>query len=455
MIKVIPLKYYDNGYMTQAFAFGGTIDKEKCEDVTYGSSLQNFLIDDGNEVILSDTGLPNDSPDIGRSPNMPLTMGDKVATFKEAFEATGYKVEDVTKIVVTHKHEDHTGELRMFPNAKIYISEREADDMGLVGDNIVRVKFTDGPYKNFPESQRITDTLVMIKAEGHTNGNSISILEDRENDCYYMFQGDVTYCDAALQANALSIVFDDKEKAKETLNRVRAFIRENRTIYCSTHCPEGYLNVEQKKIMKLEDLIEPDSMHNIGYGLYVLTTLCDGFDNGCIINTAMQVTSNPLQIAICVNKANKTNEMIKKSEKFNLSVLTQNSAFELYKHFGFQSGKDINKFETFSDAGRASNGIFYISKDTNSFICCDVKQVIEFETHTMFVGEVTNAECLNCLPSVTYEYYQNNIKSKPQAPSKKGWVCKVCGYFHEGDELPEDFICPICKHGREDFEKIQ
>ena len=251
MNKVIPLKFYDGGFMTQAFAFGGSRDKEKCEDIKYGSSLQNFLIDDGNEVILSDTGMPNDSPDIGRSPNVPLTMGDKIATFKEAFEKTGYKTEDVTKIVVTHKHPDHTGELRMFPNAKIYISEREADDMKLTGDNIARVKFTDGAYKNFPESQRITDSLVMIKAEGHTNGNSISILEDKEQDCYYMFQGDVTYCDAALVANELSVVAEDKEKARETLNRVRDFVKNNKTIYCSTHCPEGYLNVEQHKIMEL------------------------------------------------------------------------------------------------------------------------------------------------------------------------------------------------------------
>ena len=250
-MKVIPLKFYDNGFMTQAFAFGGSRDKEKCEDIKYGSSLQNFLIDDGNEVILSDTGMPNDSPDMGRSPNMPLTMGDKVATFKEAFEKTGYHVEDVTKIVVTHKHADHTGELRMFPNAKIYISEREADDMKLTGDNVVRVKFTDGAYKNFPESQRITDSLVMIKAEGHTNGNSISILEDKEQGCYYMFHGDVTYCDAALLANELSVVFEDKDKARETLDRVREFVKNNKTIYCSTHCPEGYLNVEQHKIMEL------------------------------------------------------------------------------------------------------------------------------------------------------------------------------------------------------------
>ena len=250
MIKVIPLKYYDGGFMTQAFAFGGTRPKENCEDIRYNSSLQNFLIDDGNEVILSDTGMPNETPELSKdNPNIPLYMGEKVATFKEAFEATGYKVEDVTKIVVTHKHPDHTGELRMFPNAKIYISETEADNMKLTGDNVVRVKFTDGAFKNFPESQRITDTIVMVKAEGHTFGNSVSILQD--GDIYYMFHGDVTYCDAALKANELSVVYEDKDKARETLNRVRDFIKENKTIYCSTHCPEGYLNIEQHKIMEL------------------------------------------------------------------------------------------------------------------------------------------------------------------------------------------------------------
>lgn len=249
MIKVIPLKYYDNGFMTQAFAFGGTRPKENCKDIRYASSLQNFLIDDGNEVILSDTGMPNETPDFPKKDDAPLWMGEKVATFKEAFESTGYKVEDVTKIVVTHKHPDHTGELRMFPNAKIYISETEADNMKLTGDNVVRVKFTDGAFKNFPESQRITDTLVMVKAEGHTKGNSVSILQD--GDIYYMFHGDVTYCDAALKANELSVIFEDKDKARETLNRVRDFIKENKTIYCSTHCPEGYLNIEQHKIMEL------------------------------------------------------------------------------------------------------------------------------------------------------------------------------------------------------------
>ncbi len=249
-MKIIPLKYYEGGYMTQAFAFGGSRPKEACAPtVLYPSSLQNFLIDDGKDVIVSDTGLPLEYKDAPKRAGAPLWMGKQIATFQEALAKTGYKPEDITKIVVTHKHPDHTGELRMFPNAKIYISQTEADTMKLEGENIVRVNFTDGPFKNFPESQRITDTLVMVRAEGHTKGNSVSILQDGE--VYYMFHGDVTYTDAALYENELSIVFEDKEKARETLTRVREFCHNHPTIYCSTHCPEGVLNVEEKKIVKL------------------------------------------------------------------------------------------------------------------------------------------------------------------------------------------------------------
>ncbi len=249
-MRIIPLKYYDGGFMTQAFAFGGSRPKESCAPtVLYPSSLQNFLIDDGKDVILSDTGLPNNSPDIPRKAGSPLWMGRKIATFEEALAKTGYKPADITKIFVTHKHPDHTGELRMFPNAQIYISKTEADAMKLDGSNIVRVGFTDGPYKNFPHSQRLTDHLVLVRAEGHTHGNSIGILED--NGTYYMFHGDVTYTDAALYANELSVVFEDKDKARETLTRVREFCQHNPTVYCSTHCPEGYINLEEKKIIKL------------------------------------------------------------------------------------------------------------------------------------------------------------------------------------------------------------
>lgn len=250
-MKVLPLKFYDGGFMTESFAFGGTRDKNNIKNVKYKASLQNFLIDDGSEVILIDTGLPSDTPDFKKDENASIFMGEKINTFKEAFEKTGYKISDVKKIIITHKHPDHTGEIRMFPDAKIYISSIEAKEMKLEGNNIVKVNFNSGKFQNFLETEKITDSLIMIKAVGHTLGNSIVVLEDKENDLFYMFHGDVTYCDAALKNNELSVVFEDKAKAIDTLSRIREFIKNNRTIYCSTHCPEGYLNIENKIIQTL------------------------------------------------------------------------------------------------------------------------------------------------------------------------------------------------------------
>lgn len=195
-------------------------------------------------------------------------------------------------------------------------------------------------------------------------------------------------------------------------------------------------------------------LFNIGYGLYVLTTKLNNKDNGCIINTLMQITSNPCQIAICVNKMNYTNDMIKKSKKFNLSILTKDSDFDIFKNFGYQSGKNTDKFENFKDVKRSENGILYITKNTNSYISASVKQEIEFDTHTMFIATIDEAQCLSDVSTVTYEYYQNNIKPKPQKTKKTGWRCKICGYIYENEILPIDYICPLCKHGAVDFEKI-
>ena len=196
-----------------------------------------------------------------------------------------------------------------------------------------------------------------------------------------------------------------------------------------------------------------DVMFKIGYGLYVLTA-CDEKDNGCIINTVMQVTSNPLQVAIAVNKKNYTNEMIRKTRKFNLSILSEKSNFELYRHFGFQSGRDVDKFAKFSDVKRSPNGVLYITQGTNAYISAYVQQEIDLGTHSMFIAQLVAAESLSDDKSATYDYYQKCIKQKPQETLKKGWRCKICGYIYEGEDLPADYICPICKHGAADFEKI-
>lgn len=195
-------------------------------------------------------------------------------------------------------------------------------------------------------------------------------------------------------------------------------------------------------------------LFNIGYGLYVLTANENGKDNGCIINTVMQVTSDPVQIAIAVNKRNFTTGMIQNTKKFNISVLSENSKFEIFKHFGYQSGRNIDKFSDFFDTKRSPNGILYITENTNSYMSAYVKQEIDLGTHILFIAQLVEAEKLSEIPTVTYNYYQKNIKPAPQSTNKKGWRCKICGYIYEGENLPADYICPICKHGAIDFEKI-
>lgn len=195
-------------------------------------------------------------------------------------------------------------------------------------------------------------------------------------------------------------------------------------------------------------------MFKIGYGLYVLTAKNDEKDNGCIINTVMQVTSDPLQIAVAVNKRNYTNEMIRSTRKFNVSILSEKSDFEIYKHFGYQSGRDVDKFSTFTDVKRSPNGVLYITKGTNAYMSAYVQQEVDLGTHTLFIAQLVAAENLAEDKSATYDYYQNNIKPKPEKTAKKGWRCKICGYIYEGENLPADYICPVCKHGAADFEKI-
>ncbi len=235
------VKLYTDGSFNEEFLFGGENKADGRKDVSYPGSLQNFVIDTGSEVILVDTGLPSETPFKGYT---------KVNDYVAGLESLGYKPEQVTKILVTHKHPDHTGELRSFPNAKIYIGPEDADALKLTGDNIIRAAYSDGAYHNFPESQKIADGVYFIKARGHTNGNSIVIAED--DGIYYMFHGDVTYNDAALKANKLSVVFEDLPAARETLDRVREFIKNNPTVYLSTHTPEGVTNLEGKIIMTLD-----------------------------------------------------------------------------------------------------------------------------------------------------------------------------------------------------------
>ena len=262
IIKAI--KLYENGFMTEPFALGGEDGPEKFDPKKkLRSSLQNFLIDTGNEVILVDTGMPLETPDMVPEEDSSIYLGSRIKDYVSALADAGYQPEQVSKILVTHKHADHTGELRSFPNAKIYLAPEEADELKLTGDNIVRADYADGPFYNFPEAQKIADGIYLIKAKGHTTGNSIIIAED--NGLFYMFHGDVTYTDEALYQNKLSVVYEDKQAARETLDRVREFIQNHPTVYCSTHTPLGYENLESLRVVDLASPTETLPVGEITY----------------------------------------------------------------------------------------------------------------------------------------------------------------------------------------------
>ena len=200
------------------------------------------------------------------------------------------------------------------------------------------------------------------------------------------------------------------------------------------------------------------AMHNLSYGLFVLTTRIGEKDNGCIINTAAQVTSSPNRISITVNKDNLTHDMIRCSGAFNLSVLSEKAGFEIFRHFGFQSGRTADKFEGYTACKRSANGLCYITGGTNAFFSARVEQTIDLGTHTMFIASVEDMEVLSADPSATYAYYQSSIKPKPEQKGSQGktvWRCTVCGYVYEGGELPSDFVCLLCKHPASDFEKVR
>ena len=199
------------------------------------------------------------------------------------------------------------------------------------------------------------------------------------------------------------------------------------------------------------------AMYQLTYGLFVLTARMGDIDNGCIINTAGQVTSTPYRISITVNKDNFTHDLVKESGKFNISVLSERAGFETFQHFGFQSGKTVNKFDGYHSCKRSTKGLYYITEGTNAYISAAVEQTIDLGSHTMFIASVEDMDVLASVPSATYAYYQSNIKPKPEKPAVTGktvWRCVVCGYIYEGEELPADFICPICKHPASDFEKV-
>lgn len=203
-------------------------------------------------------------------------------------------------------------------------------------------------------------------------------------------------------------------------------------------------------------MINGNAMFKLSYGLFVISANDNGKDNGCIINTVSQITDLPKRVSVTLNKENLTCEMIEKTKNFTVSVLSTDVPFEIFQRFGFISGKVKKKFADFNDVKRAENGTLYLTKYTNSYISCTVIDTIDCGTHILFIADVTEADIILDKPSVTYEYYFEHIKPKLNVPNKKkGYICKICGYVYDGEELPPDFICPLCKHGAEDFEPIE
>lgn len=214
--------------------------------------------------------------------------------------------------------------------------------------------------------------------------------------------------------------------------------------------------VQSESTAVFEQKIDNNAFFKLSYGLFVLTAKDNDKDNGCIINTVTQLTDEPKRITIAVNKQNLTHDMIMKTGVFNVSVLSQDVPFKIFQHFGFQSGRDTDKFAEFEDKSRSDNGLYYLNKYSNAFLSARVIETKDYGTHTLFIADIEQAEVLSDVPSVTYAYYFDHIKPKPQPADekKKGFVCKICGYVYEGEELPADFICPWCKHGAADFEPL-
>ena len=205
----------------------------------------------------------------------------------------------------------------------------------------------------------------------------------------------------------------------------------------------------------MSSLIQNEAFFKLSYGLFVVSSKNDSKDNGCILNTVMQITDNPKTIMIAVNKQNLTCQMIAESKMFNISVLSQKAPMSIFKTFGFKSGKDADKFLEIGFKWRSANGIYYLNEFSNALICAKVTNIIDCGTHLAFLADVSEALALDNTPSMTYQYYFDNVKPKPDTKSKKGFVCKICGYVYEGETLPPDFICPLCKHPASDFEPIE
>lgn len=244
---------------------------------------------------------------------------------------------------------------------------------------------------------------------------------------------------------------------KFTENSVRIMSALNDESRAQLEALADELCIDYKQQMTdLADKNDMKALFNIGYGLYVVTTNDGKKDNGCIVNTVVQLTDNPYRVAVNINKANYTHHIVKQTGILNVNCLSQEAPFSVFRTFGFQSGRNADKFAEYgTDLPRSDNGLVFLPRYINAFMSLKVVDYVDLGTHGMFICEVTEARVMSKVETMSYTYYQKNVKPKPQTDGKKGWVCKVCGYIYEEEVLPEDFICPLCKHPASDFEKIQ
>ena len=208
----------------------------------------------------------------------------------------------------------------------------------------------------------------------------------------------------------------------------------------------------EKKV--LETQIDKKALFNIGYGLYVVTSHDGVKDNGLIVNSVMQVTNNPARVAVTINKENYSHDIIKQTKKMNVNCLSLDAPFSVFENFGFQSGRNVDKFKDLKPQ-HSLNGLVVLSNFINSFMSLEVEQYLDLDSHGMFICIVTEAKVVSNNPTMSYDYYNKNVKPKPNTKKVNGYVCKICGWVYEGESLPSDIVCPICKHGVDDFEKIE
>ncbi len=262
---------------------------------------------------------------------------------------------------------------------------------------------------------------------------------------------------APLAAKVMKEMFKDSKNLQftNTTVRIKSALNEDSRAQLDSLADELCVEYVAQR-SETADKNNMSALFNIGYGLYVVTSNDGKKDNGLIVNTVTQLTNTPNRVAVAINKENYSHHVIKQTGIMNVNCLSVKAPFKVFQKFGFQSGRSVDKFEGCACTPlRSDNGLVFMPKYINSFLSLKVEQYLDFDTHGLFVCSVTEARVINSDETMTYTYYQNNVKPRPETEGKTGWVCKICGFIYEGDELPEDYICPLCKHGVADFERIE